>query len=487
MDPSPAYGETVEEIMKIYKSLPPRPSIEDVEAALSVINTVEEQERLLLEEISNQEGPQNVLPDLFSVLQQVKKNRVLFQSYEQRKEAVHLVELDRIFEVFDGLIQKASGFVSGNVRVEGQRNSTDVIEIDEVEAENAVISDENLTIRKNIGKADREFSKNADDFKGFSTKATISPSGRGDAEKLSMIQVAAIFEDFVKTGASILDLHGKLVEKVEWLPLSLGKLSTVTELNLSENRIMALPNTIGDLKSLKKFYIAANQLINLPDSFGELHNLTDLNLCANMLKSLPKTFGNLKNLINLDLSSNKFVKLPNIVGDLSFLQRLNMQLNDLEELPHTIGSCSSLLELRLDFNQLRALPEAIGKLECLKILTLHYNRVKGLPTTMGKLSHLKELDVSFNELESIPESLCFAVSLEKLNIGKNFADLRTLPECIGNLEMLEELDISDNQIKSLPNSFRSLRRLRIFRADQTPLEVPPMQITKLGVQVRCLT
>lgn len=167
----------MEEIMKIYKLLPPRPSIEEVEAALSVINTVEEQERLLLEEISNQEGPQNVLPDLFSVLQQVKKNMVLFQSYEQRKEAVHLVELDRIFEVFDGLIQKASGFVSGNVRVEGQRNSTHVIEIDEVEAENAVISDENLTIRKNIGKADREFSKNADDFKGFSTKATISPSG----------------------------------------------------------------------------------------------------------------------------------------------------------------------------------------------------------------------------------------------------------------------------------------------------------------------
>lgn len=177
MDPSPAYGETVEEIMKIYKSLPPRPSIEEVEAALSVINTVEEQERLLLEEISNQEGPQDILPELFSVLQQVKKNMVLFQSYEQRKEAVHLVELDRIFEVFDGLIQKASGFVSGNVRVEGQRNSTHVIEIDEVEAENAVISDENLTIRKNIGKADREFSKNADDFKGFSTKATISPSG----------------------------------------------------------------------------------------------------------------------------------------------------------------------------------------------------------------------------------------------------------------------------------------------------------------------
>ncbi|KAL2458005.1 Plant intracellular Ras-group-related LRR protein 4 [Abeliophyllum distichum] len=473
-DTSPAYAETVEEIMKIYRSLPPRPSIEEVEASISVINTVESQERLRLEEISKQLPPQDVLPELFSVLQQVKKNMVLFQSYEQKKEAVHFVELDNIFNVFDGLIQKASGFVSGDVYLEEQPNLSDVIEID-------VITDDNLTIEN----TDREYPKNSDDFNGLSgssSKATIFSSGKEDVEKLSLIKVAAIFEDSVKTGASFLDLQGKLMDKVEWLPLSLGKLSNVTELNFSENQIMALPNTIGNMKSLKKFYICANQLINLPDSFGELHNLTDLDLHANMMKSLPETFGSLKNLINLDLSSNKFVNLPNIIGDLSSLQRLNMQLNDLEELPHTIGSCSSLLELRLDFNRLRVLPEAMGKLECLEILTLHYNRVKGLPTTMGNLSQLKELDVSFNELESMPESLCFAVSLKKLNVGKNFADLRTLPESIGNLEMLEELDISDNQLKNLPDSFRFLRRLRIFRADQTPLEVPPMQITKLGAQ-----
>ncbi|KAL2514418.1 Plant intracellular Ras-group-related LRR protein 4 [Forsythia ovata] len=110
-DPSLAYAKTVEEIMKIYISLPPRPSIEEVEAAISVINTVELQERLRLEEISKQLPPQDVLPEFFSMLQQVKKNMVLFQSYEQKKETVHFVELDNIFNVFDGLIQKTSGFV----------------------------------------------------------------------------------------------------------------------------------------------------------------------------------------------------------------------------------------------------------------------------------------------------------------------------------------------------------------------------------------
>ncbi|KAL6558254.1 hypothetical protein OROMI_018604 [Orobanche minor] len=101
---------------------------------------------------------------------------------------------------------------------------------------------------------------------------------------------------------------------------------------------------------------------------------------------------------------------------------------------------------------------------------------------MGNLSHLRELDVSFNELESIPETLCLDLSLKKLNVGRNFADLRMLPESLGNLEMLEDLDISDNQIKFLPDSFRFLSRLKNLHTEQTPLEVPPRHITKLGAQ-----
>ncbi|KAA8525904.1 hypothetical protein F0562_007996 [Nyssa sinensis] len=101
---------------------------------------------------------------------------------------------------------------------------------------------------------------------------------------------------------------------------------------------------------------------------------------------------------------------------------------------------------------------------------------------MSNLSNLRELDVSFNELESIPEGLCLVAGLKKLNVGKNFADLRALPKSIGNLEMLEELDISDDQIRMLPDSFRFLSKLRVFRADETPLEVPPKQVTQLGAQ-----
>ncbi|KAL6549627.1 Plant intracellular Ras-group-related LRR protein 5 [Orobanche hederae] len=486
--PLPAYAQTVEEITRIYKYLPPRPSIQEVEAANSVIHTVETVQNLELEEITKQQPPQDVDRELFFVLQEIKKAMVSFKSYEQRKEAAQLVELDRIFQVFDGLIQKASSLVSGKEVFGFGGDETTLV----------IIQDENT-----VDSAKQENVKSGDGLKGFypsvsssriiasssiwspvnlHSSTVVNSYGEIEVEKLDLLQVAAVIEKSAKSRARILDLQGKLLDKVEWLPLSLGKLSTLAELHLAENRIMALPNSIGSLETLRKLDVHGNQLINLPSSFGELQNLTDLDLSANLLKSLPESFENLKKLTNLDLSSNRFSNLPGTVGNLISLQRLNVEINDLEELPHSIGLCESLLELRLNFNQLKALPEAIGCLEQLEILTLHYNRVKRLPSTMGNLSHLRELDVSFNELESIPETLCLDLSLKKLNVGKNFSDLRMLPESLGNLEMLEDLDISDNQIKFLPDSFRFLSRLKNLYTEQTPLEVPPRHITKLGAQ-----
>ncbi|KAL1531168.1 plant intracellular Ras-group-related LRR protein 5-like [Salvia divinorum] len=470
---APSYAAAVEEITSIYKSLPPRPSIEQVAAANSVLQTVETEQHLQLEEISKQPPPQGVPPELFSVLQEVKKAMVSFRSHEQRKEAAELVELNRILQVFDELIQKASSLVSGRPFLERGGK-------DEDDAEGEIVEE------KSVDSTDDDDVKSIYPITAPSSKIVALAAAAfprdGGSEKLNLMDVAAAIENSSKTGATVLDLRGKLMDKVEWLPFTLGKLSTLSELNISENRIMALPNSIASLKTLMKLDVHGNQLINLPSLFGELHSLTDLDLSGNLLKSLPESFRNLKLLINLDLSLNRFSKLPTIVGDLCSLQRLNVETNDLEELPYTIGSCLSLVELRLDFNMLKALPEGIGKLERLEILTLHFNHVKRLPSTMGSLSHLKELDASFNELEMIPETLCDAVSLEKLNVGKNFADLRALPESIGNLKMLEDLDICDNQIRVLPDSFRLLSRLRNFRADQTPLQVPPMKITESGAQ-----
>ncbi|XP_012573622.1 uncharacterized protein [Cicer arietinum] len=452
--PSRGFLNTIQEITKIYTSLPPRPSIQEVEAATSTLDTLNNLEQTKLQEISTQKPPHDVPHDLFSVLQQLKNTMVHFQTHQQRKEALHLLQLENMFQTFGDLILKASQFVSPAEDMHKKKLPTlieDVVNYEKEEEEEPQKSDF-------VGE------------KGSLVHKPFLSTGDGNTEKLSLMKVATVIENCAINKTTILELRGKLVDQMEWLPLSIGKLYDITQIDLSENRIMALPTTIGGLKALTKLDLHSNQLINLPNSFGELINLIELDLHANRLRSLPSTFGNLTNLIDLDLSTNDFTQLPETIGSLSSLKRLNVETNELEELPFTIGNCSSLSVLKLNFNQLKALPEAIGKLECLEILTLHYNRIKRLPTTIGGLSNLKELDVSFNELEFVPENLCFVVSLKKLNLGKNFADLRALPLSIGNLEMLEELDISDDQIIALPESFRFLSKLRVFRADETPLQ-----------------
>lgn len=125
-NPPPTYGETVDEITRIYRTLPLRPSIEVVEAAISVVQTVETEKALQLEDISKQAPPDNVPPEIFSVLQEVRKSMVLFRCLEQKKVAVHLIEEDKIFQVFDELIQKVSALVSGDDHVEKEYDSGSV-------------------------------------------------------------------------------------------------------------------------------------------------------------------------------------------------------------------------------------------------------------------------------------------------------------------------------------------------------------------------
>lgn len=474
--PNPtSVAAAVEEITRICRSLPPRPSLEEVEAAMAVLKTVDIEEQLNLDAISKLQKPPDIPEELFFVLQEVKKNMILLQNQEQRKEALHIVDLDKRFQTFDELILRASMLVSDDTQTP---KGVD-FEAPPSKSEKKISISDGIVMRTKI--AEKEVSDASKKLlHGLLKKDNSSPSE--NSEKLSLIKVASLIETSAKDGTGVLNLQGKLMDQIEWLPVSLGKLSDVTDLNLSENRIMVLPPTISNLKCLTKLDIHSNQLAGLPESFGELSNLIELDLHGNQLKALPVSFGNLIHLAELDLSSNQLSELPETFGNLTSLKRLIVQTNELEELPYTIGSCSSLIELRLDFNQLKALPEAIGKLECLEILTLHYNRVKGLPTTVGFLSKLKELDVRFNELETVPENLCFATNLVKLNVGSNFADLTSLPRSIGNLEMLEELDISNNQIRILPDSFRFLSKLRIFHADETPLELPPRDIVRLGAQ-----
>ncbi|KAH9292315.1 hypothetical protein KI387_042501, partial [Taxus chinensis] len=496
-------AEIVEEIMRMHRSLPPRPSFEEVEAAIALLKDVEKKEQSQIEMIMKQQEPPHVPSELFGVLQEMQRNFIYMQSKEEKREALDLIDIERCHRVFDDLLQRASGaaqFANGNGTSPRSPSVSPALPI----GVGVVGNDTDFYLTEFEGKRNQEvgsipqYAKDDNSIQkpkvlhsegGIrvsekSTDSFVKPAaGTGDeGQKFSLIKFASLIEATAKKGTESLDLQGKLIDQLEWLPDSIGKLTSLVQLNLSENRIVTLPTAIVALSRLTKLDLHSNQLYSLPDSIGELSSLMDLNLRGNCLTKLPASIGDISTLVNLDVSANQLSSLPESIGRLTNLKILSIETNEMEELPYTIGQCSALAELRADFNNLKALPEAVGKLVSLEVLTLHYNRVKSLPSTMATLTSLKELDVSFNELESIPESLCFATSLVKLNVGRNFADLRSLPRSIGNLEMLEELDISSNQIKVLPDSFAMLKRLRVLCVDETPLEFPPKYIAEKGAQ-----
>ncbi|XVF18170.1 hypothetical protein REPUB_Repub10bG0189300 [Reevesia pubescens] len=504
--------EAVEEIMRIHRSLPPRPALDEVEAAKTLIRNVEKEDQARLDGIGRQSKSPDVPEELFTLLLEMQKNFVYFHSKEQKREALKLLDLETIHALFDEFIQRASNCLpSSSLKPHDKSKPKPTHSNAPPPSNNPFAAAAPATATSSsrdpaselvlftrddsyVKKAKSSFYANASDGFGLSIPSTphildssLKSSGGTtaavvDGDKLSLIKLASLIEVCSKKGTRDLNLQAKLMDQIDWLPDSIGKLSSLITLDLSDNRIVALPDTIGGLSSLKKLDLHSNRIAQLPDSIGDLLSLVSLDLSANQLSSLPATFGRLVRLDELDLSSNRLPLLPDSIGSLISLKKLNVETNDIEEIPHTIGHCSSLKELRADYNRLKALPEAVGKIETLEVLSVRYNNIKQLPTTMSSLVNLKELNVSFNELESVPESLCFATKLVKMNIGNNFADLRSLPRSIGNLEMLEELDISNNQIRVLPDSFRMLTRLQVLRVEENPLEVPPRHIAELGAQ-----
>ncbi|KAJ4747410.1 Plant intracellular Ras-group-related LRR protein 4 [Rhynchospora pubera] len=504
----------IQEVMRLHRSLPPRPSIDEVEAAMTVVRHVEMEENSRIEAILKQQKGIEVPEELFFVVQEMQKNLVHYQSNEQKRDALKLIDLENLHVLFDEMIQRASSCApsssNGSARsiaswagrgIGASGTSSNYSAASASSMVKSVLDKKEGDIGKSTALVTRDdsyvkkgkVSMYPDGIAGNSLTSRVLPTipvraptasaTSGEAgDKLNLIQVASKIEICAKKGLKELILQNKLSSEIEWLPDSIGKLSGLTSLDLSENRLVALPITIGGLVSLQRLDLSGNQLSVLPDSIGDLFNLLYLDLKGNQLSSLPSTIGKLVQLEELNLSSNELVSLPDSIGNLIRLKKLIVETNNLEELPYTIGNCVALTELRVDYNRLRGLPEAIGKIESLEVLSVRYNNLKGLPTTMASLPNIKEINVSFNEVESVPESLCLATTLVKLNIGNNFADLRTLPRSIGNLENLEELDISNNQIRFLPDSFGMLTKLRVLRAQQNPLEVPPRNIAEMGAQ-----
>ncbi len=281
-----------------------------------------------------------------------------------------------------------------------------------------------------------------------------------------------------------------------------------------KNILYTLPTCIGNFSSLKVLcvhgyvndrvglYSCGIYLRVLPDSIGNLTNLRILDLSDNHLETLPDSIGNLENLEELRLSNNyRFSKLPGSIGNLKKLEVLNLGKTNLSSLPVSLENLTNLKELYLSKAVEKEGPHTYGVnrsseyvygddsyspdwyrdvinrfLEHWSCPTIDYGEANTLALDLSRknlkqipfgvymmdnsrynnyntgtcIPELEELDVSNNQITEIPR-LMKRLSLKKLYIHNN-PNLNHLPDFLWEMRYLKELKIDGKLIKDLPKN-----------------------------------
>ncbi|KAK8562953.1 hypothetical protein V6N13_018495 [Hibiscus sabdariffa] len=298
----------------------------------------------------------------------------------------------------------------------------------------------------------------------------------------------------------VLDLRSCNITGV--LPLSIGNLSSLTSLYLSDNRLSGeIPSSFGRLLSLSVLDLSKNSLTgSIPSSLVSLRNLTSLEIAYNNLTgSIPQGIGVLSGLRTLNLSSNSLTSsIPAQLGGLDSLVDLDLSNNGLSGLlPDNLFRASSLLQVIVLRNNsfIGEVPEVIWSISGLNMLDIsHNNFTARLPNASSNDNNAiaAVLDISENKFYGglttivrrfssanlsgnyfegrVPEYVSENASLST-NCLQNVSSQRTLTDCVAfyaerglSFDNFGSTNSSEPPAPESRNSDRSSNRNRIILA-----------------------
>ncbi|PKI37208.1 hypothetical protein CRG98_042399 [Punica granatum] len=275
------------------------------------------------------------------------------------------------------------------------------------------------------------------------------------------------------------------------LPEELNGLVKLTELTVTKKHFMSFNfPSVDNLLELKCVKLNNLQLGNFPDSLGALSSMVELDLTDTDIVQLPDEIGGLVELEKLCLRScKKMQKVPEALGELKSLVSLDLSSSGLVELPSTIGNLQKILCIRLSgCEEMRTLPSSLGELKSLVELDLKGSKVRELPSSISQLSHLQTLKLhccrKLKYQPDLPTSLTQLIA--RSNSQHNCPRLSYLTgltnlgvqghlniDAIGSLSKLAKLELRLRTITSLPAEFGTLLRLKRLMLDCPNMEDVP--------------
>ncbi|KAF8033763.1 hypothetical protein BT93_C0122 [Corymbia citriodora subsp. variegata] len=245
--------------------------------------------------------------------------------------------------------------------------------------------------------------------------------------------------------------------------------------------------TLGKLSKLQTLDLSNNKITGLPSDFWSLGSLKSLNLSSNQISgSLSSNIGNFGSLEVIDVSGNNFSgEIPAAIGSLQTLQVLKLDGNGFQlSIPPSIQNCQSLVLIDLSSNQLNgSLPDNFGAaFPKLKTLNLANNEIHGHDTNFSGLKSITTLNISRNSFQGSVLG-AFQEMLQVIDLSKNqfqghISQVRF--NSTYNWSNLVYLDLSENQLSgeilhSL-NESRNLRYLNLAHNRFTRQEFPRIEV-----------
>uniref|UniRef100_A0A8C7Q482 Leucine-rich repeat-containing protein 40 n=1 Tax=Oncorhynchus mykiss TaxID=8022 RepID=A0A8C7Q482_ONCMY len=356
---------------------------------------------------------------------------------------------------------------------------------------------------------------NLDDIDLSNNQLTDVPDSLGNLNHLVKLNLSHNKLKSLPSGISVmknLRLLDCTHNQLESIPPVLSQMASLEQLYLRHNKLRFLPELPSS--RLKELHVGNNQIEVLEaEHLKHLSTLSVLELRDNKVKTLPEEIKLLQGLERLDLVNNDISRLSHIIG-------LTFSFGSVEDsdgkgdepdtamtLPsqakinvHTIKTRKTLdysekqmacvpddvfdavgsepvASVNFSKNQLAAVPPRVVELkDSVSDINLGFNKLTSLPLEFCMLQQLAHIDLRF---KLFPEVLYRVPSLETILISNNQVGAIN-PLQLKALDKLSTLDLQNNDIMQVPPELGNCTSLRALMLDGNPFRNPRAAIVSRG-------